>query len=66
MRSAGRVVTRDRLIETVWGDREVSENNLDVFIKFLRTKVDLPGLTKLIYTERGLGYRLRQDPCSTD
>jgi DNA-binding response OmpR family regulator len=36
MRSAGRIVTRDQLIETVWGDREVSDNNLEVFIRFLR------------------------------
>ena len=42
-RSAPRLVTRNRLIDTVWGDREVSENNLDVFIKFLRSKVDVPG-----------------------
>jgi two-component system response regulator MprA len=61
LRSAGRVVTRARLIETVWSDREVSENNLDVFIKFLRSKVDVPGSPKLIHTERGLGYSLRQD-----
>jgi len=61
LRSAGRVVTRERLIDTVWSDREVSENNLDVFIKFLRSKVDTPGLPKLIQTERGLGYSLRQD-----
>jgi len=61
LRSAGRVVTRDRLIDTVWCDREVSENNLDVFIKFLRSKVDVPGSPKLIHTERGLGYTLRQD-----
>ncbi len=60
LRSAGRVVTRGRLIDTIWSDREVSENNLDVFIRFLRTKVDIPGLTKLIHTERGLGYSLRQ------
>lgn len=59
--SAGRVVTRDRLIDTVWSDREVSENNLDVFIKFLRSKVDVPGSPKLIHTERGLGYSMRQD-----
>ncbi len=63
LRSAGRVVTRDRLIETVWNDRDVSENNLDVFIRFLRSKVDAPGLPKLIHTERGLGYSLRQDSC---
>jgi two-component system response regulator MprA len=61
LRTAGRVVTRDRLIDTVWNDREVSANNLDVFIKFLRSKVDMPGSPKLIHTERGLGYSLRQD-----
>jgi DNA-binding response OmpR family regulator len=58
LRAAGRVVTRDRLIDTVWNDREVSANNLDVFIKFLRSKVDMPGSPKLIHTERGLGYSL--------
>ena len=63
LRSAGRVVTRDRLIDTVWSDREVSENNLDVFIRFLRSKVDAPGSVKLIHTERGLGYSLRQESC---
>jgi DNA-binding response OmpR family regulator len=61
MGCAGRVVTRDRLIETVWSDRDVSENNLDVFIRFLRSKVDVAGASKLIHTERGLGYSLRQE-----
>lgn len=61
LRSPGRVVTRGRLIDTVWSDREVSENNLDVFIRFLRSKVDAPGAAKLIHTERGLGYSLRHD-----
>jgi len=61
LRSAPRVVTRDRLIETVWNDREISPNNIDVFIKFLRSKVDASGLSKLIHTERGLGYSLRQE-----
>lgn len=60
MRSAGRVVTRDRIIEAVWGDRDVSENNLDVFMRYLRAKVDREGLPKLIHTERGLGYCLRE------
>ena len=61
LRSAPRVVTRDRLIETVWNDREVSPNNVDVFIKFLRSKVDVPGSPKLIHTERGIGYCLREE-----
>ena len=61
LRSAPRVVTRDRLIETVWNDREISPNNIDVFIKFLRSKVDGSGFSKLIHTERGIGYSVRQE-----
>src|SRR6185437_7843382 len=60
MKSAGRVVTRDRLIDFVWGDREISSNNLEVFIRFLRAKVDPPDSRKLIQTERGVGYSLRE------
>jgi two-component system response regulator MprA len=61
-RSAGRVVARDRLLDAVWGDREVGGNNLEVFINFLRRKVDGPGHRKLIQTERGIGYSLRDEP----
>jgi DNA-binding response OmpR family regulator len=61
LRSAPRVVTRDRLIDTVWNDREVSANNLDVFMRFLRSKLDAPGSPKLIHTERGIGYMLREE-----
>jgi DNA-binding response OmpR family regulator len=60
MRSAGRVVRRDRIIDLVWGDRQISDNNLEVFIRFLRSKVDRPGLPRLIHTERGLGYCIRE------
>jgi DNA-binding response OmpR family regulator len=62
LKSAGRIVTRQRLIETVWGtDHEVGNNNLDVFIRLLRTKVDGPGEPRLIHTSRGVGYGLRQE-----
>jgi DNA-binding response OmpR family regulator len=60
MRSAGRVVPRSRIIEVVWEDRDVSENNLDVFIRFLRTKLDQPGMSRLLHTERGVGYSIRE------
>jgi DNA-binding response OmpR family regulator len=60
MRSAKRIVTRDKLIETVWGDREVTNNNLDVFVRFLRVKVDLPNHMKLIHTVRGIGFSLQE------
>jgi two-component system response regulator MprA len=59
LRSAGRVATRDHIVNVVWGERGASDNNLDVFMQFLRRKVDPPGSKKLIHTERGLGYSLR-------
>ena len=59
LRAAGRVATRDHLVDVVWGERGASDNNLDVFMQFLRRKVDSPGSKKLIHTERGLGYSLR-------
>jgi len=63
IRSAGRVVTRQRLIERVWGNqRDVGSNNLDVFIRLLRVKVDGAHQTRLIHTVRGVGYSLRETP----
>jgi DNA-binding response OmpR family regulator len=59
---AGRVVTRENLIESVWGfDSEVRSNTLDAFIRLLREKVDTEGDTKLIQTVRGVGYCLRAE-----
>lgn len=60
IRAAGRVVTRNRILDLVWEGREISENNLDVFIRHLRSKVDRPGMPRLLHTERGLGYSLRE------
>ena len=62
MRNAGRVVTRSRLIETVWGyEKEIENNTLDVFIRQLRSKIDATGGKKLIHTIRGIGYALREE-----
>lgn len=62
MRNAGRVITRERLIESVWGyDREIENNTLDVFIRQLRLKVERPGTQRLIHTVRGVGYTLREE-----
>jgi two-component system response regulator MprA len=62
MRNAGRVVTRDRLLEAVWGnEREIESNTLDVFMRQLRSKIDPPGSVKLIHTIRGVGYALREE-----
>ncbi len=62
MRSAGRVVPRSRIIELVWGEKEVSDNNLDVFVRFLRTKLEPSGMPRLLHTERGVGYSSGKGP----
>lgn len=63
LRHAGRVVTRDALIERLWGsERLVEDNTLDAFVKSLRHKIDVPGASRLIHTVRGVGYSLREDP----
>jgi two-component system response regulator MprA len=62
IRSGGRVVTRQRMIDTVWGgEREVGNNTLDAFMKLLRAKVDSGGLPRVVQTVRGIGYVLRED-----
>lgn len=59
MHSAGRVVSRQSLIDYVWnGDDSVWANSVDVQIKYLRDKIDRPFETHLIKTVRGLGYKL--------
>jgi DNA-binding response OmpR family regulator len=61
MRRSGRVVSRQSLIETVWGfDRDVENNTLDVFISQLRAKTEAGGMERLIHTVRGFGYVIRE------
>jgi DNA-binding response OmpR family regulator len=62
MRNAGRVVTRERIIEAVWGhEKEVESNTLDVYVRALRSKVEPPGCAKCIRTIRGVGYVAREE-----
>ena len=62
MERAGRVVSRQGLIESVWGfDRDIEENTLDVFVRLLRNKVDGDRSEKLIRTVRGVGYVIRAE-----
>jgi two-component system response regulator MprA len=62
MRSSGRVITRARLMEAVWGyERDVQSNTLDVFIRQLRARIEPPGSAKLLHTVRGVGYTLRDE-----
>jgi DNA-binding response OmpR family regulator len=60
MRNAGRPVSRATLLEEVWNMApDPSTNIVDVYMKYVRDKVDLPGETKLTHTIRGVGYELR-------
>jgi DNA-binding response OmpR family regulator len=62
MRQAGRVVTRQTLVDRLWGgEREVESNTLDAFIKSLRHKLDAGSRPKLIHTIRGVGYSVREE-----
>ncbi|MGF1597161.1 MAG: response regulator transcription factor [Acidimicrobiales bacterium] len=58
-RSPGIVLSRERLLELVWGyDFEVNTNVVDVFVGYLRRKLDAHG-GRLIHTVRGVGFVLR-------
>jgi len=60
MRNAGRPVSRATLFEEVWNmPSDPSTNIVDVYMKYVRDKVDRPGETKLTHTIRGIGYELR-------
>ena len=57
MRNAGRVLTRSMLLEHVWQyDFGGSDNVLDVYISYLRRKIDRGHPPALIHTVRGVGY----------
>lgn len=60
LRNKHQVLTRDIIIERIWGfDVEVTENALDALVKLVRKKVDLPGKPSIIKNVRGVGYKLR-------
>ena len=59
MSNAGRVISKETLIEKVWGpDAMVEENNVEAYISFLRKKIDFVNSKVKISTLRKVGYRL--------
>ena len=58
LRHVGRVLSRRFILDQVWGHEFYDENNVEVYIRYLRRKLDDPG-HELIETVRGVGYRLR-------
>ena len=61
MKNINRVLTRDILLEQVWGYEHVVETNVvDVYIRYLRNKLDENNKEEYIQTVRGVGYVMRQ------
>jgi len=63
LRRRDRVVTREALLEEVWGrNGDIENNTLDAFMKLLRSKIETSATCRLIQTVRGIGYILRSAP----
>ncbi|WP_086692383.1 response regulator transcription factor [Streptomyces recifensis] len=61
MRNAGLVLTRDQLLERVWGyDFEVRTDAVDTFVSYLRRKLEADGAPRLVHTVRGVGFVFRE------
>ncbi|MGW1496438.1 response regulator transcription factor [Streptomyces sp. NPDC002402] len=61
-RNAGIVLTRDQLLDRVWGyDFDVRTDAVDTFVSYLRRKLEAGGRARLIRTVRGVGFVLRCD-----
>jgi len=62
MNNAGKAISRSTLMQEVWNTPfDSSTNIVDVYMKYLRDKIDLAGEVKLIRTVRGVGYVLSND-----
>lgn len=61
MRNPGRVLSRSQMLDRVWGvDAETSSNGVEVYVGYLRRKLEQHGGERLIHTVRGSGYTMRQ------
>ena len=55
------VLSREQLLERVWKYESTAETNIvDVYIRYLRGKIDLPGQKSYIKTVRGVGYQMQE------
>ena len=60
MRAGGKVLERAEIMRGVWGENFYGDDNLlDVYIRYLRQKIEAPELPTLIHTVRGVGFILR-------
>ena len=62
MRHPRQVLKRDMIYQSVWGYDFTGESNvIEVYVRYLRSKLEEGGQERLIHTVRGVGYVLRQD-----
>jgi DNA-binding response OmpR family regulator len=62
LRHPGRLLTRPMIAEHVWGlDFDAESNIIDVYIGYLRRKIDAPGESRLLHTVRGSGYVMKAE-----
>ena len=62
LRNVGRVLTRPMLAQHVWGiDFDTESNLIDVYVGYLRRKIDGKGERPLVHTVRGVGYVVKAD-----
>jgi DNA-binding response OmpR family regulator len=62
MRNPGRVLTRTMIADHVWDyDFDTTTNVIDVYVNYLRKKIDPDRTQNLIHTVRGVGYMMRAE-----
>ncbi|HEY9663401.1 MAG TPA: winged helix-turn-helix domain-containing protein, partial [Allocoleopsis sp.] len=60
MRHPNQVLTRDQILDDVWDYKSFGSSNvIEVYIRYLRIKLEAQGAKQLIHTVRGVGYVLR-------
>jgi len=66
MRGQGKVLERAEIMRGVWGENFYGDDNLlDVYIRYLRQKIESKELPPLIHTVRGVGFIMRIDSRSS-
>ncbi|MEV0687136.1 response regulator transcription factor [Nocardia sp. NPDC050378] len=62
-RNVGIVLGREQILSTVWGyDFSTDTNVVDVFVSYLRRKLEADGVERVVHTVRGVGFVMREQP----
>ena len=65
LRHPDQVLSREQLLSMVWGyDFDPGSNVVEVYVRYLRRKLDVPFGRRSIVTVRGVGYRVVDDRCA--